>query len=67
MPNIRLRLLANRRVQRGLIITAVLAVVWLLSSLAVAYAPHASSWAADCRDHAENRRLEARESPPQDE
>ncbi len=38
MPNIRLRLLANRRVQRWLIITAVLAVVWLLSSLAVAYA-----------------------------
>jgi pimeloyl-ACP methyl ester carboxylesterase len=34
----RLPLLANRRVRRGLIITAVLAVVWLLSSLAVAYA-----------------------------
>ena len=38
MPNIWLRLLANRRARRWLIITAVLALGWLLSSLAVAFA-----------------------------
>src|SRR3954464_1574269 len=38
IPNIRLPLPANRRVRRGLIITLVLTAVWLLGSLAMAYA-----------------------------
>ena len=65
--NTRLALPANPRVRRRLIVAAMLIVGWLLSSLAVAYALTRRHGPRTAEDGTKNRRLEARESPPQDE